>query len=247
MPYKRLIVIGNGKSATAKKNGNIIDKFDYIVRMNNCKIGGYEEYVGTRTDLYRAPWDRIIKHNDDNKLIYNEDLLIRTKNFLFIEPDYDTHVEVVNENVNIMRFLKMCNKSKFATHRFHDLLSSGVPVRLLHDLLVNTLYKQYGVVNIYHMTSKQRAYVYKTLNNIISSEHFSKRMFTPSSGLLTLMYIIDKFSELYEIWVTGFDAFATSHYWNNWVADESFFAVHSKVHERLVLKSLILQKKINIL
>ena len=54
---KRVIIIGNSCSLLERKNGNVIDGYDYIVRMGGTpRIRGYEEYVGTRTDMYCMKW-----------------------------------------------------------------------------------------------------------------------------------------------------------------------------------------------
>lgn len=47
-----IILVGNGPSVLDKKNGEIIDSFGEVVRFNWYHIEGYEEYVGTRTDIW---------------------------------------------------------------------------------------------------------------------------------------------------------------------------------------------------
>lgn len=47
-----LVIIGNGPSATSWKAGKLIDSCKKIVRINNYQIAKYEEYVGTRTDIW---------------------------------------------------------------------------------------------------------------------------------------------------------------------------------------------------
>ncbi len=46
------IVIGNAPSVLLNKWGPIIDQFRTVVRLNSYKIEGYEEYVGTKTDIW---------------------------------------------------------------------------------------------------------------------------------------------------------------------------------------------------
>jgi len=46
------IVIGNAPSVLLNKWGPIIDKFRTVVRLNSYKIEGYEEFVGTKTDIW---------------------------------------------------------------------------------------------------------------------------------------------------------------------------------------------------
>lgn len=48
---KKIFIIGNGPSATQHKIGDIIDAADVVVRINDFKTSGFEEYVGTRTDI----------------------------------------------------------------------------------------------------------------------------------------------------------------------------------------------------
>lgn len=46
------IVIGNAPSVLLNKWGPIIDQFQTVVRLNSYKIKGYEQYVGTKTDIW---------------------------------------------------------------------------------------------------------------------------------------------------------------------------------------------------
>lgn len=47
-----VIVVGNGPSIMQKKNGSIIDSFDHVIRFNDYKIEGFEEYTGTKTSFW---------------------------------------------------------------------------------------------------------------------------------------------------------------------------------------------------
>lgn len=47
----KVYIIGNGPSATRRRLGKIIDSGDVVVRINNFKIGGFSEFVGTKTDI----------------------------------------------------------------------------------------------------------------------------------------------------------------------------------------------------
>jgi len=49
---QKTILIGNGPSALSKKLGKEIDEFDTVVRFNTYRIEGFEEYVGTKTDIW---------------------------------------------------------------------------------------------------------------------------------------------------------------------------------------------------
>lgn len=47
-----ILIVGNGPSAGAHSLGNEIDKFDFIVRINNFAVIGHEDNVGSRTDIW---------------------------------------------------------------------------------------------------------------------------------------------------------------------------------------------------
>ncbi len=48
---KKVIIVGNGASVLQRELGDQIDAFDVIVRINDFKIEGFEQHVGTRTDI----------------------------------------------------------------------------------------------------------------------------------------------------------------------------------------------------
>lgn len=47
----RIVIIGNGKGALKVKKKDFLES-STIVRINNFKTDGYEEFVGSRTDIY---------------------------------------------------------------------------------------------------------------------------------------------------------------------------------------------------
>lgn len=47
-----ILIVGNGPSAGTHNVGSEIDTFDFIVRINNFAVGGHEENVGSRTDIW---------------------------------------------------------------------------------------------------------------------------------------------------------------------------------------------------
>ena len=50
---KKVLVIGNGSSCLKKKIGDQIDnEFDIVIRLNDYVINGYEQYIGTREDIW---------------------------------------------------------------------------------------------------------------------------------------------------------------------------------------------------
>ena len=49
---KKILLVGNGSSMLDNKRKDLIDSYDTVVRFNSYKIEGYEEYVGTKTDIW---------------------------------------------------------------------------------------------------------------------------------------------------------------------------------------------------
>ena len=68
-----LILVGNGPSVKSHKMGELIDSYDTVVRFNWYHIDGYEEYVGTKTDIWfttifdpiraKKKYDRVYEHS----------------------------------------------------------------------------------------------------------------------------------------------------------------------------------------
>ncbi len=52
MKEKEIIIIANGNSILDDKLGRQIDSFEVIGRINNFSTNGFEEYVGSKTDIW---------------------------------------------------------------------------------------------------------------------------------------------------------------------------------------------------
>lgn len=68
-----IIIVGNGTSITDHKNGNKIDAFDTVLRFNGFKINGYEEYTGTKTNIWFT-----VNHAHINKLDTFDEVIIHS-------------------------------------------------------------------------------------------------------------------------------------------------------------------------
>lgn len=95
---RKLCIVGNGPSALKSKRGEMIDSCDRVIRMNDFVLEGYEEFIGSKTDVWftglgaqqlkreQAPCKRLFyythkRHNDveallSEKLGRNIDLLV---------------------------------------------------------------------------------------------------------------------------------------------------------------------------
>tara|TARA_B100000700_G_C14990786_1_gene831208 strand:+ start:931 stop:1527 length:597 start_codon:yes stop_codon:yes gene_type:complete len=48
----KILIIGNGSSVLSQKLGDKINEFPIIARINNYQINGYEDYIGSKTDIW---------------------------------------------------------------------------------------------------------------------------------------------------------------------------------------------------
>lgn len=61
-----IVLVGNGPAAIERKSADIIESYDQIVRFNNFTTEGYEEYVGTRTNIWATRICGTIKQRNPN-------------------------------------------------------------------------------------------------------------------------------------------------------------------------------------
>jgi len=52
----KVVVVGNASSLLDSRQGKLIDCCDVVVRLNKFKCAGYEDDVGTKTNVYCAKW-----------------------------------------------------------------------------------------------------------------------------------------------------------------------------------------------
>lgn len=66
---KKIIIIGNGKQVFDSKKRKLVDE-STVIRMNNFKIEGFEDYVGTRTDMYSCSpkYLKLIDATDEKRM-----------------------------------------------------------------------------------------------------------------------------------------------------------------------------------
>ena len=51
-----ICIIGNGEDVLEHKHGDFIDSCDHVIRFNHCITEGYEQWVGTKLDIYCSPY-----------------------------------------------------------------------------------------------------------------------------------------------------------------------------------------------
>ena len=91
-PSRDIVIVGNGEGVLEKKRGQYIDSFDKVVRLGQYVTDGYEEFVGSKTDIistiyWKLNLERLKKH----KVILSVPLDIQEQFFEsdeFIKKEY---------------------------------------------------------------------------------------------------------------------------------------------------------------
>ena len=73
-----IIIVGNGEDVLKNKNGNLIDSFNTVVRLGRYVTDGFEDYVGSKTDIISTIyWKLNIDRLKTTKFILNVPLSYR--------------------------------------------------------------------------------------------------------------------------------------------------------------------------
>jgi len=142
-------IIIPSKVLLEQKNGNKIDRSDFVIRFNQSIVKGYEEYVGSKTDLlvsnYKT-YENII--SGVYSLNYNK-LILATPN-------------KINDN-NIIRFDYNFISIILERYNFRPKIpTAGLSMILL---LVELGYKNINIYGFEHREDKKYTYYYKEDKN----------------------------------------------------------------------------------
>ncbi len=238
---KSVIIVGNGECVLQKKNGHKIDTFDYVVRMGDCKIKGYEEYVGTKTDMFRVVWKRhfFITEKHNSILFSNTDVSGFEDILLTEIKDCDNFYEVASiyDNDNFYGCLKDDIFAGSVASLTEQYVYKKRKSRVLHDMCLDIFLKNHPQIkNIFFYNIEQR---YNIIKNFCRGSNRS----LPSNGIYTIDHIINAMQND-NIYITGFDGFVTRYYWKD---NETFFNRHNSAFEQLYIKNLIKTGKVKLL
>jgi hypothetical protein len=237
MSCSNIILVGNGGGLLDVKNGHKIDSYDYVVRMGNCITRGYEEYTGTRTDLYRVSWDRLL-HNINKTNIYRPiNLSFTFHTLLFLEHDPDIFCETTS-SMFLEKNVKMYRKSFFPETSFPSYIFKKRNERITHEQCLKYFIKRHDVQAVEYMNINTRISVFLQVNTPAK-----QNMVLPSSGILTLAHILETRPND-NVTITGFDGFTTRYYWRDY---ETYFDGHSSYREKMFIKQLVKEGRIKIL
>ena len=223
---KNLVIVGNGGSSLKSKNGTFIDSCDIVVRVKSFITNGFEDFVGSKTDIWCTKWFSYLESSFKNEIDFN-----KTKLWL---PISDPNIELKDDNLNVIN--KYIFKNNFRS-RIQELST--------HNTLINEI----GRNNVFFLSEPEFKEIIETLK-INSNKIYTKsgiNVFHPTTYLLSIFLSIKRFPE-YNIHITGFDSFKNGYYWNlneNKKYTKSW--PHHYDREELYIKKLIYLNLINVL
>jgi hypothetical protein len=216
--YKRLVIVGNGGSSINAKNGNFIDNSDIVVRIKKFKTKGFEEFVGSKTNIWITKWFSYQKTTIENIWVP------------FINPKsiiYDDKIKLINDSL----FLNQFDNRIIAYNKHYDYIEE-IGFSNIKFLSENELIKCLNDLNI-----KYEPIYTKSGINVVH----------PTTYLLSIFLCLERYPD-YKIYITGFDNFDKGYYWNlteSKKIDKTW--PHQYEKENLYIKKLIYTNKINLI
>jgi hypothetical protein len=240
---QKVIIVGNSNNLLQHKHGDIINSFDYVVRLGECTTTRYEKHVGTKTDLLCTLVNYFLSiHYHDNKIEFRPRLFVKNcKHILFLEHDCDIYKEFTPHGdlwgVNYIHPTSTAAGNRyfkfFYADRFHDFFTAKkYSERVIFDFMAEALHTVYGVEKISFYDKVDRVKSFMLYNKQLAHNN----IYMPSKGMYILDYVIKTFPNA-EIFVTGFDGMKTKNYWRK--NNTPFWASHSSSHEMLMYKKLL--------
>ena len=229
-----ILIVGNSQTLLEKNNGKRIDAFDYVVRMGDSpRIRGYEQYVGTKTDMFRMKWFNYfnvdICTGDINFGKPRTSFEFEYRDILCISQDPDYFTETAT------------SFNRYVTDSLNRSFYYHIGNRYLHDVAIknfNLTTKKWYVFNADDMQD-----LVVNMNNYSTKVNYTNGI-EPSGGLCTIWFFIKNYPKS-NITITGFDGWASGHYWKpNKIP---FFSSHSGVYETMFIKQLIKKGRLFIL
>ena len=223
---KKLVIVGNGGNSLNSKNGDFIDSCDIVIRVKSFITEGFEEYVGTKTDIWCTKWFSYLESSFKNKINFN-----KTKLWI---PILNPNVSYQDESIN--KINKYIIKNNFRNREFEvD----------QHNELIN----QIGCDNVFLLKEDEFEEIIKILKITSDTIHTKSgiNVFHPTTYLLSIFLSLKRFPN-HNIHITGFDSFKNGYYWNlNENKKYSKSWPHYYDREELYIKKLIYSNTINLI
>lgn len=187
----RLSIIGCGAGVLETKKKDFIDSSDLVVRINNFKLKGYEDYVGTKTDIYScAPkFIHSIDKTEDERI---KGCISRYEEELANHSELGPHKDL---------YVKVYTHPEINSNQMKEILLSYLP----GNTIIKSEKEQYP--------NDPFPFARLPFSSKLKICNFGT-MFQHTTGFRTILHCLKTYSD-YEIFVTGFDFFLSSGwYWD---------------------------------
>jgi hypothetical protein len=230
----KITIVGNGECALTNENGNFIDNCDKVVRIKNFKTSGFEKFIGEKIDMFSSKWFSWYDRNTNEPLKFDFIEDVEKFIFMFFNPSlkYERH--------------QFSNFSEYVWDYYRLQLKNEFPSPIGSDLLHYEKIREYNIdeSRIEYMTPEDiHDLTYNMLK--IKNDYFRKdvnfeSLIEPTVGIRTIYKILKMYPND-EIFITGFDGFQTSWYWN---PNHKVNNAHFYLNERILLKYLCNKKNV---
>lgn len=182
---KRVILVGPSKSLLHLKNGEFIDSFDVVIRINRGiePVEKYGEFIGYRTDIL---YNCLLEHPDNGGVIDIDFLKNNNIKFVCYHPQVTFNGVAYNRapfHVSPLTLTKL--KSNFKTHmidfRFYNEITEIVKCRpntgniAIYDILLHNVKELYITGFTFYLDGFMSGYKEQTDSKFITNCFNSKR------------------------------------------------------------------------
>lgn len=227
----KICVVGNGVGAIARQNGSFIDSCDVVVRIKNFELKGFEEFVGSKTDVFSSKWFSWFDRNTNEPLCF--DFLDSVKTLMFMFPNEENSSKFhVKEYVNLYKNLQLTNELPAPLCTWSDHKSLLIKFNLIDKHIIYFSDKDIEELCCDILKIDKIDYVI--------ANRQQPAIIEPTCGIRTIFKIIKEYPND-EIFLTGFDGFVTSWYWN---PQHKINPSHHYLTERMYLNYLKKTKQV---
>jgi hypothetical protein len=132
---KRVLLVGNNLTALVRKQQNLIDSYDIVVRFGKGIMPGFEEYIGSKTDVWMTGEFR----RDMHRLVPEGTVCLYNPSFLRkMDPPKWPHVEIFTREESLAINNEFCKDN--------ERLSAGAYTSLFFKRKIGT-YKSLTYIN----------------------------------------------------------------------------------------------------
>ncbi len=217
----KVLLVGNSSIDKSKKYGKLVDDFDVVIRMNRYRLEGYEEYLGTKTNIWVL-----------NRAISLGKSRLRV---LEVGPDpLSSNDTAINTKFNM-------NK-KLSKDLEYMLMLTYVPEWKGNQGEIQTLQKQVKKHKDFRVgdTRGVSKYLFSRWNEVMR-----EKWYKPATGLISIHYFLETYDKIY---LHNFDCGKSKHYWGDLdIQSEPMSSKHNWSFDEIVIDELVESGKVSYL